>query len=121
MVPPSFTVGEAARLTVVTLTVSGTVVEAAAVLKARLSKVVPPETAVMLREVVPASIYGSSPGAATAAVPLVCPEAIITVYRTTKKGSNNMMAEREPVAVISNVKGNISVALDDVPEGAVNI
>ena len=32
-----------------------------------------------------------------------------------------MMAEREPVAVISNVKGNISVALDDVPEGAVNI
>ena len=43
------------RLTVVTLIVSGTVVLAAAVLKARLSKVVPPLIAVMLRLVVPAS------------------------------------------------------------------
>ncbi len=52
---------------------------------------------------------------------LVCPEAIITVYRTKKKGSKDIMAEREPVAVISNVKGNMSVVLDDVPEGGVNI
>ena len=50
------TVGVALRLTVVTLTVSGTVVLAAAVLKARLSKVVPPEIAVMLALVVPASM-----------------------------------------------------------------
>ncbi len=53
--PPSLTVGVALRLTVVTLIVSGTVVLAAAVMNARLSKVVPPEIAVMERLVVPAS------------------------------------------------------------------
>ena len=47
--PPSDTVGVAERLTVVTLIVSGTVVLATAVLNTRLSKVVPPEIAVMLR------------------------------------------------------------------------
>ena len=47
---------------------------------------------------------------------LVCPEAIITVYRSGKKGS-----AKERVAVISNVKGNISVAIDEVPEGGVAI
>ena len=52
---------------------------------------------------------------------LVCPEAIITVYRSKKKGSKELRADREPVAVISNVKGNISVAIGDVPEGGVQL
>jgi len=37
---------------------------------------------------------------------LVCPDAVITVYRERKK-------ERVPVAKISNVTGNITVTLDD--------
>ena len=52
---------------------------------------------------------------------LVCPEAIITVYRTRKNGAKKMAVEKEPVAVISNVRGNISVAIDDIPEGGVYI
>jgi 2-oxoglutarate ferredoxin oxidoreductase subunit delta len=50
---------------------------------------------------------------------LVCPDAVITVYRTPKPGSSRK--EREPIAVISNVKGNLKVVLDDVPQGGVNI
>ncbi len=44
---------------------------------------------------------------------LVCPEAVITVYRATKKN------QREPIAVISNVKQNIRVTVPnkDVPAG----
>lgn len=38
---------------------------------------------------------------------LVCPDAVITVYRENKK------KERVPVATISNVTGNITVTLDD--------
>jgi 2-oxoglutarate ferredoxin oxidoreductase subunit delta len=38
---------------------------------------------------------------------LVCPDAVITVYRETKK------KEKEPVAVISNVKGDIRVSVDN--------
>jgi len=37
---------------------------------------------------------------------LVCPDAVITVYRDRKK-------EKVPVAKISNVTGNITVTLDD--------
>ncbi len=37
---------------------------------------------------------------------LVCPDAVITVYRERKK-------EKVPVATISNVKKNITVTLDD--------
>jgi 2-oxoglutarate ferredoxin oxidoreductase subunit delta len=44
---------------------------------------------------------------------LVCPDAVITVYRETKK------KDKEPVAVISKVKGDIRVSVDDsrVPGG----
>ena len=44
---------------------------------------------------------------------LVCPDAVITVYRETKK------KDKEPVAVISKVKGDIRVSVDDpkVPSG----
>jgi len=77
--PPSVTVFVAARLTVVTSVSSSTEVVAAAVLRTRLSNVVPPETAVIVRLVVPASRYGSSLGALTATVPLVAPLAMVIV------------------------------------------
>jgi 2-oxoglutarate ferredoxin oxidoreductase subunit delta len=38
---------------------------------------------------------------------LVCPDAVITVYRENRK------SEKVPVARISNVKGNITVTIDD--------
>lgn len=38
---------------------------------------------------------------------LVCPEAVITVYREKKKGV------KEPVAKITNVTGNITVTVDE--------
>jgi len=78
-VPPSPTLALPLRLIVVTSVSSSTEVEAAVVLKARLSKVTPPLTAVMLRVVVPASTYGSSLGALTATVPELAPEAIVIV------------------------------------------
>jgi 2-oxoglutarate ferredoxin oxidoreductase subunit delta len=52
---------------------------------------------------------------------LVCPDAVITVYRTKKDGTGRNDAQREPVAVISNIKSNVKVVLDDVPQGGVNI
>jgi len=44
---------------------------------------------------------------------LVCPDAVITVYRTTKK------KDKEPVAVISQVKRVIKVTIEnpEVPNG----
>ena len=51
---------------------------------------------------------------------LVCPDAVITVYRT-KKGAKGKAAEKQPVAVISNVKSDITVVLNDVPDGGVSI
>jgi 2-oxoglutarate ferredoxin oxidoreductase subunit delta len=51
---------------------------------------------------------------------LVCPDAVITVYRATKK-SKNSAAERIPIAVVSNVKRNIALTVGDVPEGGISI
>lgn len=45
---------------------------------------------------------------------LVCPDAVITVYRMKKKTGPGKAIEREAVAVISNVKGNIEVTVDSV-------
>jgi 2-oxoglutarate ferredoxin oxidoreductase subunit delta len=44
---------------------------------------------------------------------LVCPDAVITVYRTTKK------KDKEPIAVISQVKRDIKVTIENpkVPNG----
>lgn len=44
---------------------------------------------------------------------LVCPDAVITVYRTTKK------KDKEPIAVISQVKRDIKVTIEnpEVPNG----
>lgn len=39
---------------------------------------------------------------------LVCPDAVITVYRSSSKKK-----EKEPLAVISNVKGDIRVTIDN--------
>ena len=50
---------------------------------------------------------------------LVCPDAVITVYRTKKKSPSEKSSTKEPVAVISNVKGNIRLTVDEVPEGRV--
>lgn len=47
---------------------------------------------------------------------LVCPDAVITVYRK-KKGS----ARPEPVAVLTQVKRNLAVVIDEIPEGRVSI
>lgn len=49
---------------------------------------------------------------------LVCPDAVITVYREAKGKSRKA---REAVAVISNVRENITVVLDEPPEGGVAI
>jgi len=84
---------------VVTSASSSTEVEAAVVLNARLSKVAPPLTAVMLRVVVPASTYGSSEGAATATVPLVAPLAMVIVSPV------------ESVTVTADVEVLVSVAV----------
>ena len=51
---------------------------------------------------------------------LVCPDAVITVYRATKKSAQKA-SERRPVATISNVKSNIKVVLDEMPEGRIDI
>ena len=48
---------------------------------------------------------------------LVCPDAVITVYRTKKKTSR--VTDREPVAVVSKVKGDITLTIGKVPEGGV--
>jgi 2-oxoglutarate ferredoxin oxidoreductase subunit delta len=44
---------------------------------------------------------------------LVCPDAVITVFRTTKK------KDKEPIAVISQVKRDIKVTIEnpEVPNG----
>jgi 2-oxoglutarate ferredoxin oxidoreductase subunit delta len=52
---------------------------------------------------------------------LVCPDAVITVYRTRKNSSKAKAAENEPVATISNVKSNIKVVLDETPKGRVDV
>jgi len=52
---------------------------------------------------------------------LVCPDAVITVYRESKGKTASASKRKEPVAVISNVKSNVKVVLDDVPKGKVSI
>ena len=47
---------------------------------------------------------------------LVCPDAVITVYRSKKKSSSTKINEREPIAMISNVKGNFKMMVEDLPE-----
>ena len=52
---------------------------------------------------------------------LVCPDAVITVYRARKKTKVDKGGERETLAVISNVKGNMRVTLDEIPEGRIDL
>lgn len=51
---------------------------------------------------------------------LVCPDAVITVYRTPKKSAGNP-GRREVVAVVSNVRSNIKITVDEMPEGKVDL
>ena len=51
---------------------------------------------------------------------LVCPDAVITVYRTPKKSAGKD-ARREPVAVLTNVRANMKITVDDIPEGKVDL
>ena len=52
---------------------------------------------------------------------LVCPDAVITVYRTKKNSSAAKKELKEAVAVISNVRGNIKVTVDEIREGRVDV
>ncbi|HTK82825.1 MAG TPA: ferredoxin family protein [Bacteroidota bacterium] len=47
---------------------------------------------------------------------LVCPDAVITVYRARKQNG-----KKEPVAVISNVRRDITLNIGDVPQGRIDI
>ena len=78
MLPPSATLGVALSATEVLLTVSVTLVVAAAGLTARFSKL-PPAALEIVADTLPASTYTSSPGAATLTVPVVAPAAIVIV------------------------------------------
>lgn len=51
---------------------------------------------------------------------MVCPDAVITVYRTPKKGAAKG-APKEPVAIVSNVRANIKITVDELPEGKVDL
>ncbi len=46
---------------------------------------------------------------------LVCPDAVITVYRAKKKSSAKNI-EKEPIAVLSNIKGNFKMTVEELPE-----
>lgn len=48
---------------------------------------------------------------------LVCPDAVITVYRTPKKGKG----KREPVAVVRDVRANMKITVEDLPDGKVDL
>lgn len=52
---------------------------------------------------------------------LVCPDAVITVYRTLKKSAARKQQGQVPIARISDVKSNIKVVIEEVPEGGVTI
>jgi 2-oxoglutarate ferredoxin oxidoreductase subunit delta len=47
---------------------------------------------------------------------LVCPDAVITVYRTKKKSG-----AKEQVAIIQDVRSDIKIMLEDIPQGGVTI
>lgn len=52
---------------------------------------------------------------------LVCPDAVITVYRAKKKSGTKRAGEKEPIAIISKVNSNITVTVNEVPDGGVEI
>lgn len=47
---------------------------------------------------------------------LVCPDSVITVYRAKKKTGT-----KEKIAVIKEVKSNMKVTLEEIPEGGVSL
>jgi 2-oxoglutarate ferredoxin oxidoreductase subunit delta len=49
-----------------------------------------------------------------------CENCAITVYRTPKKSAGKN-APREAVATVSNVRANIKITVDELPEGKVDL
>ena len=89
-VPPSLTVAEPVRLTVVTSMVSVTLVTAAAGLMARLSKL-PPLAPVMVALTLPASMWFIVVGgAATLTVPVVAPAPMVISGRWRGHGDRGL-------------------------------
>src|SRR5689334_18730735 len=52
---------------------------------------------------------------------LVCPDAVITVYRSHKKGGAAAQKVREPIAVVSRLTGDVTISVEPVPEGGVSL
>jgi len=50
---------------------------------------------------------------------LVCPDAVITVYRTGKKSGKKIT--RQPIATITHVARDIKVSIDSLPQGRMDI
>ena len=50
---------------------------------------------------------------------LVCPDAVITVYRTAKKGGKK--ERKEPIATLTHVARDIKVTINTIPQGRVDV
>ncbi len=50
---------------------------------------------------------------------LVCPDAVITVYRNTKKAGKK--DTRQPIATITHVARDIKVSIDTIAQGRIDI
>ena len=50
---------------------------------------------------------------------LVCPDAVITVYRSTKKSGKKEV--RQPIATITHVAKDIRLTVDALPAGRIDI
>lgn len=50
---------------------------------------------------------------------LVCPDAVITVYRAKKKSGPGRGADREPIATISQVQGDLTLTIDEKKEAGI--
>jgi 2-oxoglutarate ferredoxin oxidoreductase subunit delta len=50
---------------------------------------------------------------------LVCPDAVITVYREPKKAKGAAPREREVLAVITNVRENIEISVNEHSKAAI--
>ena len=98
MVPPSATLGVAVSVTVVASLSSVTLVTAAVVSIVSASRP-PPLVVAIVRETVPASMYGSSPGAAIDTVPVVAPAAMLIVWPLDNVTVSGVTAALVSVAV----------------------
>ena len=91
MKPPSATLGDAVRLTVLVSTVSVIVVVAAAGSTTRLSKL-PPDALAIVVDTLAASRYTSSPGAATPTEPVLVPAIALIAISCVAKTATGWIA-----------------------------